>query len=76
MAHTIQSNNVRNKFLPKYTTMSAYEIYMAQVNSTLEPIRAAQQGLSYLPPQLGGLSGQLAVLQNTLVLQLIDFEVN
>ena len=76
MAYTKQSTNTTTKFVPKFQAMSAYEIYMAQVSSTLEPIRAQMQGLSYLPPQLGGISGQLNVLQDVLVLQLIDFEVD
>jgi hypothetical protein len=76
MSYTVPNNTAPQKFLPKFSAMSAYQIYLAQVRSALEPIRATAKGQSYLPPQLGGLTGQLQVLNNVLVLQLIDFEVN
>jgi len=64
------------KILPKLVAMSSYEIYLNQVKSAIESIRFQAKGMDYLPPQLGGLKGQQTLLDKTLVLQLIDFEVS
>jgi hypothetical protein len=64
------------KFLPKLTTMSPYEVYLNQVKSAIDPIRFKSMGMEYLPPQLGGLSGQRKVIDSVMVLQTIDFQVN
>jgi hypothetical protein len=55
--------------------MTPYQIYMQQVRGVSDSIRALAAGLTYIPPQLGGLEGQLAVLEDNIVLQLIDFQV-
>lgn len=64
------------KFLPTLRAMTPYEVYLNQVRSAIDPIRAQRKGLTYLPPQLGGLEGQRKVLEQSLVIQVIDFEVD
>lgn len=70
-----QNANIQ-KVLPKLTAMSSYEIYLNQVRSAVDGIRFQTKGMDYLPPQLGGLKGQQTLLDKSLVLQIIDFEVN
>jgi hypothetical protein len=55
--------------------MSPYEIYLSQVRGAIDNIRYTSQGLSYVPPQLGGLDGQLDTLNQAVVLQVTDFKV-
>jgi hypothetical protein len=55
--------------------MSPYEVYLNQVRGTIDNIRYTAQGLTYTPPQLGGLSGQLDVITQAVVLQVTDFVV-
>ncbi|MNK27638.1 hypothetical protein D3C87_460000 [compost metagenome] len=68
-----QSQN--SQILPRFKVMSPLEIYLAQVQGCMEAIRYAAQGVSYTPPQMGGLSGQLQVLNEDVVLQQIEFKV-
>lgn len=60
---------------PKFTVMSPYEVYLNQVKGAIDNIRFTAQGMSYTPPQLGGLDGQLSVITQEVVLQLTDFSV-
>ncbi len=73
MARIVKST--AEKLLPKFVAMSPYQVYLSQVKSALEPIRFTAKGMSYLPPQLGGLSGQRNVINEAVVLQVIDFEI-
>ena len=68
-----QSRNSR--ISPRFKVMSPYEIYLAQVSGCIESIRFSAQGISYTPPQMGGLAGQLQVLTEEVVLQQIEFQV-
>lgn len=63
------------KISPKFMEMTPYQIYLQQVQGVTESVRAKRENYDYLPPQLGGLTGQLEVMRNELVLQLIDFQV-
>lgn len=74
MAYIINTNPAQ-KLIPKMVSMTDYEVYLNQVRSAIEPIRFAASGLSYFPPQLGGLSGQSAIIAGNVVLQMIDFEI-
>jgi hypothetical protein len=65
-----------NKILPKLVALGPYEVYLNQVKSSLEAIRYQNKDMEYLPPQLGGLTGQRKIIKDSLVLQMIDFEVN
>jgi hypothetical protein len=71
------TRNARNttNITPRLVEMTPYQIYLQQVRGVTDGLRAQRQGLSYVPPQLGGLSGQLQVMKEQLLLQLIDFEV-
>lgn len=64
------------KFLPRLVPMSSYEVYVNQVKSSLEAIRFKAKDMEYLPPQLGGLTGQRQILNKSAVIETIDFEVN
>jgi hypothetical protein len=68
--------NTSEKLLPKLVAMTPYQVYLHQVKSALEPIRFRANGMEYLPPQLGGLTGQRKLIATALVLETIDFEVN
>lgn len=68
-----QSSN--SNITPRFKVMSPYEIYLAQVAGCIESIRFSAKGISYTPPQMGGLSGQLKVLSEDVVLQQIQFQV-
>lgn len=72
----IITNDTSQKFLPKFIAMNPYQVYLNQIRSAIEPIRYQRQGLSYIPPQMGGISGQRQVINQNVVLQIIDFEVN
>ena len=74
MPYIIQPPN-RQKLLPKYEATSSYQVYLAQIKSTVENIRFTRQGLDYIPPQFGGLFGQRRVIDQKLVLEVVDFEV-
>jgi hypothetical protein len=67
--------NTQEKLLPKFVTMTAYQVYLNQIKSAIEPIRATRRGQDYIPPQLGGISGQRNLISNVLVLQLIEFDI-
>lgn len=60
---------------PRFVVMSPYEVYLNQVRGAIDNIRFTAQGLSYTPPQLGGLDGQLSTLTQQVVLQVTDFQV-
>lgn len=65
-----------NKMLPKLVAMGSYEIFLNQVKATLDAIRFDNKSMSYIPAQMGGLTGQRTIIGKSLVLQTIDFEVN
>lgn len=64
-----------NKVLPRLAALGPYEVYLNQIQSSLEAIRYQNKDMQYIPPQLGGLTGQRKIIKNSLVLQMIDFEV-
>jgi hypothetical protein len=63
------------KLIPKLVAMTPYQIYLNQVRGCIDKVRYESQGIDYIPPQLGGLKGQREVMNESVVLQLIDFEV-
>lgn len=75
MANANNSATNITSIIPSFAAMTPYQIYLQQVRGLSDSIRASAAGLTYIPPQLGGLEGQLAVLQGNIVLQLIDFQV-
>lgn len=72
----ITNVNISEKLLPKLVAMSSYEVYLDQVKSALEPIRYGLKDMEYLPPQLGGLTGQRELILKSMILQTVEFEVN
>lgn len=74
MAYSIPYQN-KTKILSSFVAMTPYQVFLNQVKSAIEPIRAATSNLTYIPPQLGGVEGQREVIQATAVLQLIEFEI-
>jgi hypothetical protein len=64
------------KVLAKLVAVTPYQVYLNQVKSAIEPIRYAQLGMDYLPPQFGGLTGQRDTISEVVVLQLTDFEIS
>jgi hypothetical protein len=75
MANSNSSATNITSIIPSFAAMTPYQIYLQQVRGVTDSIRAQAAGLTYIPPQLGGLEGQLAVLEDNIVLQLIDFQV-
>jgi len=71
----IITNQPLEKLLPQYVPMTPYQVYLNQIKSAIEPIRFATKSMSYLPPQLGGLTGQRNVISEAVILQMIDFEI-
>lgn len=71
------SNNAQSttNIVPRFAEMTPYQVYLQQVRGVSDNIRAAAQGFNYIAPQFGGLTGQLQVLTEEIVLQLIDFKV-
>lgn len=63
------------KIVPKLTPITPYELYIQQVKGTYDAIRAARRNITYYPNQFGGIQGQLIVLDEQFVLDLIEFEV-
>lgn len=63
------------RIVPRLTPMTPYEVYLQQVKGTYDAIRASKQDLTYYPAQLGGLIGQLEVIDEIMVLELADFKI-
>jgi hypothetical protein len=63
------------KLRSKLVAMTPYQVYLHQVKGCIDQIRYEAQGLDYIPPQLGGLSGQRQVMNEAVVLQTIEFEI-
>jgi hypothetical protein len=72
----IINNNSSTKLLPKLVAMSPYEVYTNQIKASLEAIRFTSKGVDYIPPQLGGITGQRQIITEGAVLQLIEFQVD
>lgn len=66
-------NNV--KLNSQFKIMSPSQLYLEQIRSTMDNLRATNAGLSYIPNQMGGIFMQQDVLVNNAVLQVIDFSV-
>lgn len=69
------SSNITTRVIPSLVEMTPYQIYLQQVKGSVDMIRYTLNGLNYFPPQIGGLDGQLAAMNSTIVLQLIDFQI-
>lgn len=65
----------QERIIPKLVPITPLEIFLQQVKGTFDAIRVERLGKTYYPPQLGGIFGQLEVMDETLVLELTDFEV-
>jgi hypothetical protein len=74
MALNNTAQNITN-LIPSFVEMTPYQVYIQQIRGTTDNIRFTNMGLSYIPPQFGGLTGQLQTITEGLVLQLVDFQV-
>ena len=63
------------KIIPVLTPITPYELYLQQVKGLYDGIRYERQGITYTPPQFGGIFGQLETIDASVVLELIDFEI-
>ena len=61
---------------PRLVEMTPFQVYLQQVRGAADAIRAKAAGFTYVPPQFGGLSGQLQTVTGEIVLELIDFSVS
>lgn len=66
----------KEKIIPKLMPLTPYEIYLQQVKGAYDNIRALRINYTYYPPQLGGFFGQVEVMDDTIVLELTDFEIS
>ena len=63
------------KIIPQLKPITPMEIYLQQVKATFDAIRFKRKGMSYIPAQFGGVFGQSALLKESIVLELTDFEI-
>ena len=63
------------KIIPRLLPMTPYEVYLQRVNSSFDTIRKTNDGYDYTPGQFGGIFGQQAVANQSVVLEVTDFEV-
>lgn len=66
----------KERITPRLVPMTPLEIYLQQVKGTYDAIRVERLEKEYYPPQLGGFFGQREVMDETLVLELTDFEID
>jgi len=64
-----------HKIIPVLTPLTPLEVYLQQVKGTYDAIRFTRRDMTYFPPQFGGLFGQQAVVADSAVLELTNFEV-
>ena len=60
---------------PRLMALTPHQVYLQQVAATFEAIRYSDTGLSYIPAQFGGLTGQNVVGNNGIVLEVISFDI-
>jgi hypothetical protein len=65
-----------NYIKPNLIAMTPLAVYKALVRTTVDSTRYSGGSLSYVPNQLGGVSGQAEVLRSGVVLNLVDFKVD
>jgi hypothetical protein len=66
---------VSSKIIPKLVAITPLEVYLLQVKGAFDSIRTERRDMDYIPPQFGGPFGQLEVLNEAVVLEIIDFEI-
>ena len=64
-----------NIVLPKLVPITPKEMYLQVINGTYDGMRQANNGYAYIPPQFGGIFGQLTIQQEGLVMEVTTFEV-
>lgn len=64
-----------NRVVPELVPITPMELMLQQVKGNYDSIRYQAKGMDYIPAQMGGIFGQLAVQQDMAILELIDFEV-
>jgi hypothetical protein len=69
----ILKSPTRPSVTPRMLVLSPYELYMEQVRSISDSIRASRTGMAYVPAQFGGILGQRDSIMSQAVVQMIDF---
>ena len=70
ITNTNNGLSVKTRMVP----LSPYELYLEQLRGVSDTIRVNSMGMSYIPPQFGGLKGQIIALNDQPVVQMVDFE--
>lgn len=61
--------------IPNLVAITPYQMYLQRVNALYDNTRQTRAGLTYTPAQFGGLFGQWLVAQESLVLEVTNFNV-
>lgn len=59
----------------RLTNITTMELFKIQVRNSYDNLRYASRGMTYIPNQFGGHSGQRILLSEPSVMEIIDFEV-
>ena len=63
------------KIIPKLIPITPRELYFQLVNRTYDTIRYTNMGVAYTPAQYGGTFGQKVILDQSMIMEVTDFEV-
>jgi hypothetical protein len=63
------------KIIPKLTPITPRELYFQLVSNIYDTIRYTNMGVDYSPAQYGGIFGQKVILDQSMVMEVTDFEV-
>jgi hypothetical protein len=63
------------KIIPQLLPLTPREMYFQLVNSTYDNIRYTNLGVAYTPAQYGGIFGQKTIQDQSLIMEITNFEV-
>ena len=64
----------KNQVRSRTTPLSPYQVYLEQIRSVSDSIRATSRSLTYYPLQFGGLKGQREAITAVAVVDILDFQ--